>query len=196
MVINTWSLQRKWQRMQRPLAVVLVLVGALMLWAQKNAPPVTEATVVAVAQVPAGATVEASDVEVAQWPIAHRPTAAARSPDEVVGRPATAAISVGEPLTPARVAGPSALDGLGADQVAVTLGDDPMAKAGLIQAGDRVNVVGQSQAGPRTLVNSAIVLSLTGEQGIIVAVPATSAGAVVQAASTKSAAVVLLSGLP
>lgn len=196
MVINTWSLQKRWRRLQRPVAVVLISVGALMLWAQKHAPPATEATVVAISDVPAGQTVQSSDVQVRPWPIAHRPEAAARSPDVIVGRSATSAISAGEPLTPARVAGAAALDALGAGLVAVTLPEDPMTASGLVRPGDRVNVVGQSQAGPRTLVTDATVLSVTDDAGAIVAVPETSAGAVVQAATTSSAALVLLSGQP
>lgn len=167
-----------------------------MLWAQKNAPPATGPAVVALTEVPAGQTLTEADVEVRQWPLAHRPPAAARSPDEIVGRVATSAISAGEPLTAARVAGPGALDQLGGDNVAVTITEDPLAKSGLVRAGDRVNVVGQSEAGPRTLVNSATVLAISDEDAVIVAVPATSAGAVVQAAATRSAAVVLLSAQP
>lgn len=195
MVINSWSLHRRWQRLQRPLAVVLVAVGGFLLWAQDNAPPAAAPTVVAVADVPAGQRIEPSDVEVVQWPIAHRPSTAADSADDLIGRSATAAISAGEPLTAARVAGPTALAGAGAGMVAVLLPEDAMTRSGLIRPGDKVNVVGQSQAGPRTLVTGATVLSIT-DQGIIAAIPATSAGPVVQAAATKSAAVVLLSSPP
>ncbi len=196
MVINTWSLNRRWQRVQRPIAVALVTIGAFLLWARGNAPPATELTVVAVADVPAGQRLQRTDLEVVAWPLANRPPAAARSPDEFVGRAATSAISAGEPLTAARVAGPGALSAAGTELVAVMLPEDPMSTSGLIRAGDRVNVVGQSETGPRTLVNGATVLSVTDESGVIVAVPASSAGAVVQAAATRSAAVVLLAGGP
>lgn len=179
--------------MQRPVAVMLIGSGALVLWGRNNADPPSQVTVVAVADVPAGALVGAQAVELVPWPLADRPVAAAGALDEVVGRRATAAISAGEPLTPARVVGPGALASVGPDQVAVMLAEDPLASSGLVHAGDRVNVVGQTDAGPRTLVTAATVLTVTDQSGLIVAVPASAAGAVVQAAATRSAAVVLLS---
>lgn len=194
MVITTWTLQRRWQRVQRPLAVLLVGLGAFLLWAQDNAEPPAEATVVAVSDVAAGQIVQPADLQVVQWPLASRPDAAARSPDQVVGRAATAAISAGEPLTEARVAGPGALRAIGGEVVAVMLPDDALTGSGVIRAGDHVNVVGQTQAGARTLVSDAIVLTVMPDTGIIVAVPETSAAPVVQAAATDSAAVVLLPG--
>lgn len=194
MVINSWRLQRRWLRLQRPFAVALILLGGFMVWAQGNAPPATDATMVAATDITAGQTVQESDVKLVQWPLASRPPAAARSPDELVGRRATSAITAGEPLTPGRVTGPSALASVGADHVAVTLPADALAASGLVRAGDRVNVVGASEAGPRTLVSGATVLAVDGEQGLVVAVPSVNAATVVQAAATKSAAVVLLSG--
>lgn len=193
MVISTWSLQRRWQRTQRPVAAVLAALGAFMLWGRARADPPSSPTVVAVSDVPAGQTLKASDVQLVQWPLAHRPPAAARSPDEVVGRRTTAAITTGEPLTPARVTSPGALSAVGADQVAVMVSEDPLAASGLVRPGDRVDVVGQTQTGSRTLVTGATVLSVTDESGLILAVPATLAGPVVQAASSKSAAAVLRS---
>jgi len=194
MVITSWALQRRWQRVQRPIAVLLLSLGAFLMWSQDSATPPAEATAVAVADVAAGEIVQPGDVQVVQWPVASRPQAAARSPDEFVGRTATAAIAAGEPLTAARVAGPGALSAIGADVVAVRLPDDALTRSGLIRAGDRVNVVGQTQSGVRTLVSGAIVLTVTQDQGIIVAVPATNAAQVVQAASSDSSAVVLLAG--
>lgn len=193
MVFSTWSLQRRWQRLQRPLAAALVSLGAFLLWGQARADPPSAPTVVAVADVPAGQMLQASDVQLVQWPVANRPPAAARSPDEVVGRRTTAAITAGEPLTPARVTSPGALSAVGADQVAVMLTQDPLAASGLVRPGDRVNVVGQTQAGSRTLVTGATVLSVTDDSGLILAVPATLAGPVVQAAVSKSASAVLRS---
>lgn len=194
MVINSWRLQRRWLRLQRPIAVALIMLGGFLVWAQGNAPPATDTTVVAAADIPAGRAVEESDVKVVQWPLANRPPAAARSPDELVGRRATSAITAGEPLTPARVASPTALASVGTDHVAVTMPAEALAASGLVRAGDRVNVVGAGEVGPRTLVSGATVLAVDAEQGLVVAVPSGNAASVVQAAATKSAAVVLLSG--
>lgn len=36
MVISTWSLQRKWQRLQRPVALILLTSAALMLWGRSH----------------------------------------------------------------------------------------------------------------------------------------------------------------
>ena len=66
MVITTWALQRRWQRVQRPIAVLFVSLGAYLMWAQDNATPPAEPTVVAVADVAAGEIVEPGDVQLVQ----------------------------------------------------------------------------------------------------------------------------------
>jgi Flp pilus assembly protein CpaB len=188
MVISTWSLQRRWQRLQRPVALLLLTGGALLLWGRSQSDVVTEATLIATRDVPAGQVLTADDVAVAAWPAAVRPAAALAAPQEVVDRRTTSALTAGEPLTAARVVGRSSL---GADAAAVLLPEDPLAAAGLVRPGDRVDVIGRTDQGPRTLVPSAAVLTVTDEGGLIVAVPTSSAAAVVQAVGADSVAAVL-----
>lgn len=192
MIIDAWRLQRRWRRFQRPVAVVLVGAGALLLLADRSAPVATQPTAVATVELGVGQVVQPSDVQVVEWPTSHRPAGATATTDELIGRHTTTAISAGEPLTPARVVGPAAVAALGSGLAAVPLPEDPLTSAGLVRPGDRVDIVGQSQAGPRTLVRSATVLTVAAGAGPIVAVPATTAPQVVQAAATDSVGVVLV----
>ncbi len=193
MVIDSWRLQRRWRRLQRPVAAVLIALGGAGLWLRSNGPIATVPILVAVADVAAGEIVRAEDVAVVAWPADTHPPPAQGSPDLIVGRRATAAIRSGEALTAQRVVGPQALAEVGTDHVAVALPAEGLSAAGLVRPGDRVNLVGRTDAGPRTLVSGASVLTLTAETGAVVAVPAASAPAVVQAAATDSIAMVLLS---
>jgi pilus assembly protein CpaB len=193
MVIESWRLQRRWRRLQRPVAAVLIALGGAGLWLRSNGPIATVPILVAVADVAAGEIVGAEDVAVVAWPADTQPPPAQGSPDLIVGRRATAAIRSGEALTAQRVVGPQALGEVGPDHVAVALPTDGLSASGLVRPGDRVNLVGRTDAGPRTLVSGASVLTLTAETGAVVAVPAASAPAVVQAAATDSIAMVLLS---
>ncbi|HQR79876.1 MAG TPA: SAF domain-containing protein [Actinomycetota bacterium] len=192
MVIDSWQLQRRWMRLQRPLAAALILIGGLLLWARDNVGAGSVPAVVARQDVPAGSVVQPQDVQVVAWPADSHPPPAAASLDQIVGRRATSAITTGEPLTPQRVAGPGALAELGTDRVAVALPADPMASSGLVRPGDSVTLVGQSPTGPRTLTTAAAVLTVSAESGTIVAVPASAAASVVAAAATDSIAMVLL----
>lgn len=193
MVIDSWQLQRRWMRLQRPLAAVLILVGALLLWVRDVAPAGSVPAVVARRDVPAGSVVEQQDVQVVAWPADSHPPPAAASLDLIVGRRATSAITAGEPLTTSRVAGPDALAALGPDRVAIALPADPMAASGLVRPGDSVTLVGQTPTGPRTLTTAAAVLTVSAESGAIVAVPSSAAASVVAAAAADSIAMVLLS---
>ncbi|MEZ5119431.1 MAG: SAF domain-containing protein [Candidatus Nanopelagicales bacterium] len=192
MAIDSWRLQRRWRRIQRPLAASLIVVGGLLVWAQQHGPVPTVATVVAKVDMPAGHIVGASDVQVVGWPADGHPAPAASSPETILGRRATAPIKAGEPLTDLRVVGPSVLAATGPGLVAIALNPDPLTVSGVIRPGDRVNLVGQTDAGPRTLVQGASVLTLTEESGTVLAVPGTSAAAVMQASATDSIAMVLL----
>ena len=191
MAWDSWRLQRRWRRLQRPVALTLIAGGGLLLWARHNVPQPTVPTAVALADMPIGHVIGADEVEVVAWPADSRPAAAARSTDALVGRRTTSPVRVGEPLTDSRAVGPSTLADLGPGSVAVALPEEPLSSAGLIRPGDRVDIVGRSQIGSRTLVSAATVLTVADDAGPIVAVPATSAAQVVQAAATDSAAVVL-----
>jgi pilus assembly protein CpaB len=189
-IVDSWSLQRRWRRLQRPLGMLLVVVGAGLLWAREHAPQPTVATVVAVADVAVGEVVDAADVRLVGWPADSRPPPAASDTAGIVGRRAAATIRSGEPLTAQRVVGPGAL--AGPQQVAVAIPEDPLAGSGLVRPGDLVNLVGRTEAGPRTLVTGASVLTLIDDSGAVLAVPADAAATVVQSAATDSIAMVLL----
>jgi Flp pilus assembly protein CpaB len=192
MVIDSWRLQRRWRRLQRPVAAVLIALGGAGLWLRSSGPIATVPVLVAVADVPAGAIVGAEDVAVVAWPADTHPPPAQGSPDLIVGRRATAAIRSGEALTAQRVVGPDSLRDVGPDHVAVALPPDALSASGLVRPGDRVNLVGRTDAGPRTLAAGASVLTLAAEKGAVVAVPAAAAPSVVQAAATDSISMVLL----
>ncbi len=162
------------------------------MWVQQHGPAPTVATVVATVDMSAGHIVGSSDLQVVGWPADAHPAPAASSPEMLLGRRATAPIRAGEPLTDQRVVGPSVLAATGPGLVAIALRPDPLTSSGVIRPGDRVNLVGQTDTGPRTLVQGASVLTLTEESGTVLAVPGTSAAAVMQAAATDSIAMVLL----
>jgi Flp pilus assembly protein CpaB len=191
MIVHSWSLQRRWLRVRRPLAAACICGGILLAWGRLNQPGVSVPTVVAVADVSPGSVVSSTDVQVVDWPAESRPAPATSSPTDLVGRIAVGPILTGEPLTPQRVVAPSAL---GSGEVAVALPPDPLTGSGLVRPGDSVNLVGQSQTGPRTLAASARVLTLDPEQGAVVAIPAAAAASVTQAAATDSIAMALLAG--
>lgn len=194
MVVDSWRLQRRWRRLQRPIAAALIAVGGVMLWAQQNAPRPTVATAVAITDMSAGHIVGTSDVQLVAWPADSRPTAASDTTEAILGRRVAAPVRAGEPLTDQRVVGPSLLAATGAGQVAVAIPANPLTSSGLIRPGDRVNLVGQTDAGPRTLVESAMVLTLTEDLGTVLAIPSTAAAPVVQATATDSIAMVLRAG--
>lgn len=191
MVFSSWSLDRRWQRVRRPLAVALIAVGAVMLWARDHAPVTTVPTVVAQADIAAGDVVGAGDVAVVAWPADSRPPPATGDPEDIVGRRATATIRSGEPLTPQRVIGASSLTAAGAGAVALALPVDPLSASGLVRPGDRVDVVGGGSGTARTLVTGAAVLTVNQEMGTVVAVPAHAAPAVVAAVAADAVALVL-----
>ena len=174
--------------------MILLTGGALLLWGDSSGVTPTAPTLVATRDVPAGQLLTSADVTVTDWPADLRPPATAASPDQVVNRRTTSALTPGEPVTAQRVVGPSALAAAGDGLVAVLLPEDPLAASGTVRAGDHVDVIGRSREAARTLVSGALVLTVTDEAGLIVAVPATSAVSVVEAAGSRSVAAVLQGG--
>ena len=194
MVIETWRLQRRWRRLQRPLGVTLICIAVVLIWIRTSAPVPSTPTVVAVSDVAAGEVIGASDLAVVEWPDSTRPAPAASATEVLVGRRATSAIRAGEPLTALRGLGPEAVDAGGPGRVAVSLPPEALTTSGLVRPGDRVGLVGRTDAGPRTLVDDGVVLTVDTQTGTVVAVPADAAPAVVQAAATESVALVLTAG--
>ena len=191
MVIDSWSLNRRWQRLRRPVAVGLIALGGVLMWSREHGPSVTVPTLVARADLAAGDMVEPDDVEVVAWPEDSRPQPVAADPGPIVGRRAACAIRAGEPLTTERVVGSSLLAATGPDAVAVALPADPLAESGLVRPGDRVNVVGAGSGTARVLADAAPVLTVDQEAATVVAVPSTAAPTIVAAAAAGSIALVL-----
>lgn len=93
--------------------------------------------VMAAGQVPA-----ASTVRVARWPLSLVPSDALDSLARVEGRPVSAVVSPGEPITERRLSTSALLDGQPPGTVAVHVAlADPGARA-MVSAGDRVDLVG------------------------------------------------------
>lgn len=178
------------------MAGALISIGLLLVWARTSGPVPSTPTVVAVADVAAGETIEGHDLAVVDWPDTTRPAPAATTVDALVGRRATAAIRAGEPLTPLRALAPGTVSADGPGRVAVSLPPEALSASGLVRPGDRVGLVGRTDAGPRTLVDDGTVLTVDTELGTVVSVPLAAAPGVVQAASTRSIAIVLAGSGP
>jgi pilus assembly protein CpaB len=129
----------------RRTAAVLLTAAALVL-ALRPAPPVAPppaAVPVAVAalDLPAGTALSGQDVAVARLPPDVVPRGVVPDAEPLVGRVLAGAVRAGEPLTDARLVGPGLTALLPADQVAAPVRLADLAVAGLVRAGDRVDVL-------------------------------------------------------
>ena len=121
-----------------------------------------------------GSMLAAPDVRVAYLPAAAVPAGALPSVAAAIGRTLAGAVRRGEPLTDARVVGPSLAKlagGPGNVAVPVRLADPGVAR--LLRPGDRVDVVSVTQAGTGTvIVAAAPVLALPSSASDSADVPA------------------------
>ena len=134
-------------RLARQAAALLLALGALVLAARPPddaavaAAPETASVVVAAADLPAGTVLSAGALVLAALPPTAVPDGVARSPDELTGRVLAGHVRRGEPVTDVRLVGPGLTAMLAPGQVAAPLRLPDLAVAGLVAAGDRVDVL-------------------------------------------------------
>jgi Flp pilus assembly protein CpaB len=182
--------------------VALLLAVAAASFVAAERPPVTHTTSAVVARhdLPAGATLAASDLTVAAFPDALVPDGALRSVKAAVGATLTAAVRRGEVLTDVRAQAGYA-DSLAPGEAAAPLRLADGGVAAVLRVGERVDVVASGRnAASRTLVTSARVIAVPEASSstdplsgtlVVLAVPADLAAAVVGASADASLSVVL-----
>jgi Flp pilus assembly protein CpaB len=138
MQISRRGLRLAWWRHRRGLLILGALLGAAACF-RIAAPggPRLVAVPVAAHDLAAGAVLGSGDVRSARWPAGSAPAGLLADP---LGHTLAGPVRAGEPLTDARMLGPSLLAGQPDGTVAVTvrLSD---AGTGLVHAGDRVDVL-------------------------------------------------------
>lgn len=131
----------------RQVAALLLALGALVLAvrppgdAAVAAVPETASVVVATADLPAGTVLTPGALTVAAIPAEAVADGAASSPDELTGRVLAGHLRRGEPVTDVRLVGTGLTAMLAPGQVAAPVRLPDLAVAGLVTAGDRVDVL-------------------------------------------------------
>lgn len=167
-------LRRALRRRRRLLAAVLLAAAAgTGVAALQPAPPPSAQVLTAARDLPAGHRLAEGDLR----PVALPPEAVpdgALSPAAATGGLLASPVRRGEPVTDARLAGPSLLRGAADGELAVPVAVDGPLPAGLVRLGDRVAVLagpgadalaGASPEGGEVLVRSARVLLVEGGEG-------------------------------
>lgn len=187
---------------RRRLLAGLCAAGAVALSLDALAPPRPHLDVVLTAarDLPAGSTLATADLALVEVPSGLVPDGALRPGAEVVGRALAGPVRRGETLTDARLVGPSLLDAVtgAGDVVAVPVRLGDRDAAGLVRAGDRVDVLAAPlDAGDGTtpsvevVASAALVLAVpqvtdSGEGSLlVVAVPPGTARDLARAATTS-----------
>lgn len=117
-------------------------------------PEPTREVLVAAADLTAGTTLSADQVEPARIPRDLVPEGALGHVDAVAGRVLAAPVRSGEPLTDVRLLGAALVDGYGSDRVAAPVRIADAGAAALLRTGDRVDVLA---ADPRGSAETAVV---------------------------------------
>jgi pilus assembly protein CpaB len=156
-------------------AALLLALGALVLAARPpegdppTAVPGTTPVVVAAADLAPGTVLTRRSLRTAGLPADAVPAGSAASADELTGQVLAGGLRRGEPVTDARLVGPGLTSLLGPGQVAAPLRLDDLAVAGLVRAGDRVDVLATAPGSPTAdvVASGALVLapSSTGGSG-------------------------------
>jgi Flp pilus assembly protein CpaB len=89
----------------------------------------------------AGAVLATADVRVSEWPAALRPASAITSAKNAIGRRVVSAVGTGEVITLTRVVGSELTTGLPRGLIAVPIPLVDSGAAGLIRAGDHVDLL-------------------------------------------------------
>ncbi|GMA86330.1 hypothetical protein GCM10025868_15800 [Angustibacter aerolatus] len=163
-----WApLRRRRPGRRRLLAAALLAVTAAAV--VRAAAPVQDPGVpvlVAAHDLPAGAALAEGDVQTVHRPADGLPSGALRRAAEAVGRPVTGPVRAGEVLTDVRLLGPglvqpALLSADGGAQVAAPVRVADAQAAGLVRAGDRVDVLlaTETARAARAVVRGATVLA-------------------------------------
>ena len=148
----------------RRTAAALLAAAALFLALRPvppaAAPPSAVPVAVAAFDLPAGTALSGQDVAVARLPPGVVPSGVVPEAEPLVGRVLAGAVRAGEPLTDARLVGPGLTALLPADQVAAPVRLADLAVAGLVHAGDRVDVLAALPDAERAEVVAAAALVL------------------------------------
>jgi pilus assembly protein CpaB len=134
-----------WPR--RLLALGCVLLAAMTAMSARREPPPAPAgsVVVAARDLPAGAQLAGADVRVRAWPGDLRPPGAMSRPAQVVGHRLAGPIRANEALTRTRLAGAELTAGLPPQLRAVPVELVSSAVPGLVQVGDRIDLLVNDQ---------------------------------------------------
>jgi pilus assembly protein CpaB len=145
-------------------AAAAVLAGAaLVLALVPTAEDAGVAVAVAAAEIPAGATVRATDLAIRWWPATLVPAGALSDPGTAHGRVLVGAARAGEPITDVRLVGARASPGHDSAAVPIRLADAGV--AALLVPGSRVDVVTVGERSDQALVlaTDAAVLAVLAE---------------------------------
>ena len=151
----------------RRAAAVLLAATALFLGlrppppAPPPPPPASVPVPVAALDLPAGTVLSPQDVAVVRVPRELVPRGVVPEGGSLVGRALAGAMRAGEPLTDARLVGPGLTALLPADLVAAPVRLADLAVAGLVRAGDRVDVLAALPDAERAEVVAAGALVLS-----------------------------------
>lgn len=140
--------RRQWRRLvlRRLLAAACAASAVVGVLAVARTPQHAQSRPVVVASraIPVGQVVDAASVRVARWPAALAPDGSLGSLSDVVGRPASTPIGTGEPVTSARLSASALLAGQPSGTVAVHVPLLDAASASMLDAGERVDLLGPS----------------------------------------------------
>lgn len=185
-------------------AISAVLAGLAALLIVRIAAPAVAATVpvvVAAHDLAAGTRVAGSDVQIRHFPPGVVPVRAATTLGEVVGEVVAGPMRAGEPVTDRRLLGSALLDGLPAGRVAAPVRLQDGDSARLLQPGDAITVyaaAGDGASYASVVVQRTRVVTIPavddGQQGglVVLAVTASEAAALAQAAATAPLSIALL----
>lgn len=140
---------RRFVRTRRRLFAALL--AAVAVWAAltvlRPAEPNTAAVLVASRQLNGGTILGADDVQLRQLPVHALPEGYLSAPEQAVGRPLTVSLPAGAMLLPSSVVSRDALAAPGMAVLPVTLA---ATAAGLVEVGDRIDLIGSDddEAGP------------------------------------------------
>ncbi len=152
-----------WRRRHLVVALALASVAIVVVEESRLDPPPTKHVVVLAAAMPAGSLLGAGDVATRDVPAGLAPEGALDDPATVVGSRLAVALPPGFPLASSVLIGPGLTAGAppGTAVVPVRLADSEV--AGLLHAGDRIDVIQAPADGgaPRVLARRVLVMART-----------------------------------